>query len=549
MTLRSIDRRRWMTGLTASAALVLGVASTCQPGSVRAAHPELPRVFLDTTYSAPAGKTITVNAGGNLQAAINNALPGDTIVMQAGAAFTGTFTLPNKGTSTKWIYIRSSAYANLPSPGNRVSPANASNMPAIVGTGSPVIALQTLAGAHHYRFVGIEFRPGTDLFATSLVRLGDGSETTLAQFPHDIVFDRCYVHGDPDVGGRRGISLNGASAAVIDSHVSDWKEVDADSQAIGGWSGPGPYKLVNNHLEGAGENVLFGGADPAIANLVPSDIEIRGNHFYKPLAWRPMNWTIKNLFELKNARRVLVEGNVFENDWLAQQDYAINIKSAQVGAAPWSVTEDLTFRRNIVRHGPSAIKFCAMTCDGAPTGQGGRYLIRDNLFDDINSVKWGGAGTFFLTGNSIPDLVIDHNTVIHDGNTFSGGDGGGAGTTGFQFTNNIVQRGPYGFKGSGAGDGLGTLGTFFPGHVFARNAIVGASAGSYPANNFFPAAFGSVGFVDFANGDYRLAADSAYKNAATDGKDLGADMDLLTAATACALHGQCVLATVRPRGK
>ncbi len=117
MQWRSETRRvRWV--FFGFVALLSGVFAS--PAS--AALPELPRVFLDTTYSPPTGNTITVNAGGNLQTAINNAQPGDTIVLQAGATFTGTFTLPNKGTSTQWIYIRSSAYLSLPAPGNRVYP-------------------------------------------------------------------------------------------------------------------------------------------------------------------------------------------------------------------------------------------------------------------------------------------------------------------------------------------------------------------------------------------------------------------------------------------
>src|SRR5206468_132741 len=124
--------------------------------------------------------------------------------------------------------------------------------------------------------------------------------------------------------------------------------VGADSQAIMGWNGPGPFKIVNNHLEGAGENVMFGGADPPIHSLVPSDIEIRQNHFFKPLSWREGDptyagtpWTIKNLFELKNARRVLVEGNVFENIWRAAQDgFALQLTVRnQYGGAPWSTIE------------------------------------------------------------------------------------------------------------------------------------------------------------------------------------------------------------------
>ena len=47
---------------------------------------------------------------------------------------------------------------------NRVSPANAANMATLVGAGSPVIALGTQDGAHHYRFIGIEFKPGAGTF-------------------------------------------------------------------------------------------------------------------------------------------------------------------------------------------------------------------------------------------------------------------------------------------------------------------------------------------------------------------------------------------------
>ncbi len=505
-----------------------------------AAVPELPRAYVDTTYAPPAGSTIAVGSGGNLQAAINAALPGDTIVLQAGAVFRGPFTLPDKGASNQWIYIQSSALASLPAPGNRVSPADAANMPAIVGTGTPVVALQTLARAHHYRFVGIEFRTDSGVFTTGLVRVGSSAESSLAEQPNHIVFDRCYIHGDPAVGGRRGIVLNGASSAVVDSYLSDWKEAGGDSQAVAGWNGPGPFRIVNNHLEAAAENVMFGGADPSIAGLTPADIEIRGNRFTKQVAWRPMAWTVKNLLELKNARRILVEGNVFEYDWEAAQSFAINIKSSnQDGTAPWSVTSDFTFRHNIVVHGPSAIKFCGRACDGAPTAQGRAFLVQNNLFHDIRSAAWGGAGVFLQTIQVTPDLTVNHNTVIHDGATFNGGDEGAGGNTGFQFTDNIAQRGAFGFRGTSAGEGIDTLETYFPGSVFARNALAGASAGVYPADNYFPAAFANLGFADLALGDYRLAAGSPYRNAASDGRDIGADIDAVNAATACALNGQC----------
>jgi len=78
------------------------------------AQAELPRVFLQTPYSPPTGGTTwVVNAGGDLQAALNAAVPGDIIQLQAGATFQGHYTLPNKS-GTSWIYIQSSGLANLP---------------------------------------------------------------------------------------------------------------------------------------------------------------------------------------------------------------------------------------------------------------------------------------------------------------------------------------------------------------------------------------------------------------------------------------------------
>lgn len=52
--------------------------------------------------------TLTVNAGDDLQAAINAAQPGDTIALQPGAVWIGNYKLPVKsGTGT--ITIRSAA--------------------------------------------------------------------------------------------------------------------------------------------------------------------------------------------------------------------------------------------------------------------------------------------------------------------------------------------------------------------------------------------------------------------------------------------------------
>ncbi len=87
------------------------------------------------------------------------------------------------------------------------------------------------------------------------------------------------------------------------------------------------------------------------------------------------------------------------------------------------------------------------------------------------------------------------------------------------------------------GNPLLTLTTFFPGAVFRRNILAGGNASNYPVDNFFPASLAAVGFIDLAGGNYKLAATSAYKNAGTDGKDVGADIDAVNAATAGSVSG------------
>src|SRR5881396_1712413 len=322
-------------------------------GDRESPDPTLPRVILDTRYTAPTGATIIVSAGGDFQAALNNAQPGDQIVLTAGATYVGPFTLPVKS-GTGWIIIRSSAAdATLPAEGQRMKPAYAALLPKLVSPNSGP-ALRTAPGAHHFRFVGVEVTV-TDAVSSNygLVLLGDGSsaQNSLSQVPHDLILDRTYVHGNSITNLSRCVALNTASTAVIDSYLSECHAQGFDAQAICGWNGPGPFKIVNTYLEGSGENMMFGGEDPGIQDLVPSDIEIRRNYFNKPLVWRGV-WTAKNLLELKLGRRVLIQGNVFEHSWTdAQVGFAMLVWTVNQNlTAPWSVTEDVWIRENIIRH-------------------------------------------------------------------------------------------------------------------------------------------------------------------------------------------------------
>src|SRR5438552_2312383 len=416
------------------AVLVLSLAATLagpMPTTARAAAlPERPRVILDTTYVPPTGRTLAVPAGGDLQAALNAAVGGDVITLQAGATFSGPFTLPNKS-GTGWIIVRTSAAdSTLPPPGTRITGAYAGPaLPKIVVGAGVGGALRTASGAHHFRFIGIEFAPTPGAFVYSLIELGAG-ETSAAALPHDLIFDRCFIHGDPTVGGRRGIAMNSASTAVIDSALWGFTEVGADA--------PFTHNLVRHATGG---------------------IEILG------------------------------------------RDYLFLSQQAQ------------------------------------------RLLIQNNLFDDIGGAQWAGAdrtGRLFQLSNGAADVVIDHNTAFQTENPLVASETTATIQldTGFSFTNTITPNGPAGVTGPGAwGNAILTLNLYAPGAVFVRNAPAGGAAATYPSDNFFPASLDLVGFLNLAGGDYHLAPSSPYKNAATDGRDLGADIDALTAATASALSG------------
>jgi len=509
-----------------------------------ATRPELPRVTVDTTFSPPTGNRIPVPAGGSFQAVLNAAQPGDTIVLQAGATYAGPFTLPSKPDS-RWIYIQSSNSAALPPPGSRVGPEHSANMPKVVSA-SPPYAITVSPGAHHFRFVGIEIGPSPRKSLGTVVALGLGNEVSASQLPHHIVIDRCFIHGDPVVGASKGIAIHGNHIAVIDSYLSDFKDAGAEANALWGSNGAGPIKIVNNYLEGAGENVMFGGAEPRIPDQLPSDIEIRRNHFSKPFSWKQGHpsyagtpWLVKNLIEFKLGRRVLIDGNVFENSWPhAQAGYAVMITPRnENGGAPWSAVQDLTFTNNIVRRTASGMAISGR--DGRhPSQHTQRVLIANNLFEDIGG-SIGGDGRLFLLTNGIADLSIERNTAFQTG-PFLAADGLPP-QVGFLYRNNITPNGSYGVWGSGVGVGDAALRTYFPGAVFTRNVIFGpwpSSGGVTPSHyagqpeNFFPAGINQVGFVNQAAGDYRLSLASPYRKAAGGGKDLGADIDAIRLVTA-----------------
>jgi hypothetical protein len=473
------------------------------------------------------GNTITVGAGGDLQAAIDRAQQGDTILLTPGATYTGGFVLRAKSGSGT-ITIRSAASDGaLPPAGVRISPDYAGSLPKVRGTAGSA-AFSTEAGAHDYRLLFLELTSA--FYGSDLVEFGDGSslQSSLSNMPQNLTVDRCYLHGDPSVGQKRGVALNSGAATVMNSYISDIKSTGLETQAIAGWNGPGPYTIANNYLEAASEVILFGGDDPKIQNLVPSDITITRNRITRPTSWWNVGYAIKNLIELKNAQRVTIDGNIIENNWLeGQAGYAIVLTPRnQDHSAPWSAVQHVAITNNVVQHVAGGINILGID-DQAVSQPLTDVLVANNLFLDL-SVNWGGSSGWFLLTQGGSNIRFDHNTIFSDGSSVIFADT--TTVSGFSFTNNILPPETWSIIGTAQQPGNNTIAAYFPGSTFARNIITGASSGSYPANNYYPATTSAIGFVSVSGGNYRLSSSSQYKGKATDGSDVGVNIDALNGA-------------------
>jgi hypothetical protein len=402
--------------------------------------------------------------------------------------------------------------------------------------------------------------------------------------------DRDWVHGTAQDETTRGLYLSGVTyAAVVDSYFNDFHCIAGigactDSQAIAGGLGnlpQGSWKIANNFLEAAAENILFGGG---AGTIIPTDIEIRHNHMFKPLTWMTgqpgfvggMNpdptrcvkfntpgycpFVVKNLFELKNAQRLLFEGNVLEDTWpgFTQHGAAILLTALSQGGIagnPNATVADITIRYNRVSHAASGLIIAEAAYESGPPKLEARISVHDDVFDDLSPAYYSGdttpnAGLAFQISQCascapIQDVLINHVTMLLTSPRMFMVLGAPLGShiQNLIFTNNIVSspsglavtgtgaKAPCGFQGKTSVERLNSCVASLR---FEGNALVGTND-SWPRGNFFPPDTKKMKFLSYDSGsdaDYRLSPKSPHKNRGTDGKDVGADIDAMAKLTA-----------------
>lgn len=550
---------------------------------------ELPRVLVKSSLAdTPApGHVVLVKESDHLQQAIDSAACGDTIKLQAGAVFQGLFRFPNKSCDdSHWIILRTaSSDESLPPEGVRLTPcyAGVASLPArpdyhcanprnvmakLEFAGKAAGPVMFLSGANHYRFIGLEITRSDS--AASVVALVSVKEEGTADH---LMFDRLWLHGTPQSETRRGIALSAMKyVGVVDSYFSDFHCIagtgactDSQTVAAGGGDSPeGPFKIENNFLEAAGENIIFGGRG---ANTTPADIEIRRNHLFKPLIWMPGSpgfvggadghpFIVKNHFELKNAQRVLFEENLLENSWggFSQTGFSILLMPTSQGDhCPICTVTDVTIRSVKIVNVASGFSIANVPSDTGGLSAGGeRYSIHNVLVDGVRGQDYKGFGNFAMILSNQPtlhDVRIEHvtsSTVPRF--IFS--------ITGilpqkmsnFTIANNIFssdRAGEIGAAGAGARncayepDRQGPEGVFkscFDNSTFTHNLVIAGA--NWPAGNIMLKDFAAAGIRASQEGgvhQYHLCRRkeegckkaSPAIGAGTDGKDIGADVDAI----------------------
>lgn len=264
---------------------------------------------------------------------------------------------------------------------------------------------------------------------------------------------------------------------------------------------------------------------------------------------------VKNLFELKNAQRVLFEGNVLENSWggFSQKGFGIVLTPKnQSNNCPLCRVTDITIAYDTVSHIGTGLQIVnGRSAAGGTSTAGERYSIHDVVFDDIDGAAYDGFGFFALLISMAPplrDIKIDHVsafppgdllTIRADENRFEN----------FTFTNNLLSSGKRQIASSGGGpancafhaDQFGpttAIKNCFISSSFSHNVIIGGA--DWPSGNFTPKNPSETGIAGRQNGravEYRLCkakqdpdsckSESKFVHAGTDGKDIGPDWDAL----------------------
>jgi hypothetical protein len=366
--------------------------------------------------------------------------------------------------------------------------------------GTPAVVAER--GAHHYRFIGIEFSSATSGQVYNLVEFG-ADHRARADVPSFLEVERSIFRAGGIGVVRRGLALNSSDSVVRDSLFLGFAFPDEETQGICGWTGTRNVKILNNYIEGGAENIMFGGSDPASAELVPSGIEIRLNHLRKPAEWKARNASMKTIFELKNAKGVVFAENILEDNWLGSA-MRITVRN-QDGRAPFSTIEDVVISGNLISGTGDGINI--LGSDDVHQSRTLRNLrIENNLFLKVESGRYEGSG-YFVQISAGEDILIRRNTAFNSGNTFTFH---GPLPRNLAVRDNIIGHGEYGVHGLDDRESQGAK--IFSNNVIHNSRNVAQDDLGLAPGSILVGTIEDFGFTDPSNGNFTLLPSSRFRN-------------------------------------
>jgi hypothetical protein len=333
----------------------------------------------------PDGNVIPVAAGTPLQPVLDAAPDGSTLAVEPGT-YTGSLVL------RKPVTIQPS----VPVPKGRATAAGVGVI-IVGGTDEDAISI-----------------PGNDVTLCGLtVKTTNKSRQLVGFTGQNLELDRCSLLGDPGFGCHRGVMLNGASALVVQCHIDNVFDFGRDTQAISGWDGTRDIVIDDCYLEGAGEVVMFGGADSTSRERMPTNIRITNCTLTKNPEWYAKGVQIKNAFELKCAVNVVMENCILEYGGTAegQGSYLILLSTRnQDGTAPWTTIQHVKISNCHCRYGGAGLKVLGRD-DGQESVPMTDVVLDQVAFTDLDPDKYGGdaRGVCILGG---PDALVLENITI-----------------------------------------------------------------------------------------------------------------------------------------
>jgi hypothetical protein len=350
------------------------------------------------TTVPPAPLVALVKAGDNLQAALDK---GGAVELEAGAQFTGTFTLRSGTTLT-----------GRPGAALRGQTGQALLIPP--GTTQVAVANVEASSAH-----------------AEVISVGanDATQTTLAEAPDGVTFTKVNI---PTHRGKRAFAIHGQRVTLQDCTVADvYDPGGQDSQAVYVGNAPGTIAILGGSYSAGSEILLFGGDTYRIPGLTPNGILVDGVTLSRPLSWMTdgIARKVKNIFELKNGTNVIVRHCTLSGCWAnGQQGEAFVLTPALDGAK-----QTPPLRSGEVFN--VLIEDCTVTNVSSVTNMIGRQytaytvnplsgVVFRRVTATVSRAQFGGRGQLAMMGGEPVDVTFDDCTVTADGTSllyYSGG--------------------------------------------------------------------------------------------------------------------------------